>query len=149
MAVEVGQIAQGTVIRLLPYGILVRLDEGTTGLVHISEIDQNYVRDVSDYVQVNDPVTVKIIATGEKGKTELSMKQARGENDPPLVPRVREVQEEVSSEDAPPPPPSSSSRREQRASFEEKMRDFMGDSAERLSDLRRHQDSKLGKGKNR
>lgn len=147
MAVEVGQIAQGTVIRLLPYGILVRLDEGTTGLVHISEIDQNYVRDVAEYVQVNDPVTVKIIATGEKGKTELSMKQARGENDPPLVPRVREPREE--GEEAPPPMPSAQTRREQRASFEEKMRDFMGDSSERLSDLRRHQDSKLGKGKNR
>jgi S1 RNA binding domain protein len=147
MAVEVGQIARGTVIRLLPYGVLVRLDEGTTGLVHISEIDQNYVRDVAEYVQVNDPVVVKIIATGEKGKTELSIKQARGENDPPLVPRVREPREEE-SEDAP-PPPSSQTRREQRASFEEKMRDFMGDSAERLGDLRRHQDSKLGKGKNR
>lgn len=147
MAVEAGQIARGTVIRLLPYGVLVRLDEGTTGLVHISEIDQNYVRDVAEYVQVNDPVVVKIIATGEKGKTELSIKQARGENDPPLVPRVREPREEESEENA--PAPSSQSRREQRASFEEKMRDFMGDSAERLGDLRRHQDSKLGKGKNR
>lgn len=147
MAVESGQIAQGTVIRLLPYGVLVRLDEGTTGLVHISEIDQNYVRDVAEYVQVNDPVVVKVIATGEKGKTELSIKQARGENDPPLVPRVREPREEESEDAA--PPPSSQSRREQRASLEEKMRDFMGDSAERLSDLRRHQDSKLGKGKNR
>ncbi len=146
MAVEAGQIARGTVIRLLPYGVLVRLEEGTTGLVHISEIDQNYVRDVAEYVQVNDPVVVKVIASGEKGKTELSMKQARGENDPPLVPRVREPREE--EEDAP-PPPSSQTRREQRASLEEKMRDFMGDSAERLSDLRRHQDSKLGKGKNR
>jgi S1 RNA binding domain protein len=147
MAVEAGQIARGTVIRLLPYGVLVRLDEGTTGLVHISEIDQNYVRDVSEYVQVNDPVVVKVLATGEKGKTELSIKQARGENDPPLVPRVREPRDE-SAEDAP-PPPSAHTRREQRASLEEKMRDFMGDSAERLSDLRRHQDSKLGNRKNR
>ena len=147
MAVEAGQIARGTVIRLLPYGVLVRLEEGTTGLVHISEIDQNYVRDVAEYVQVNDPVIVKIIATGEKGKTELSMKQARGENDPPLVPRVREPREEGTEEAA--PPPSAQTRREQRASLEEKMRDFLGDSAERLSDLRRHQDSKLGKGKNR
>jgi S1 RNA binding domain protein len=145
MAVEVGQITQGTVIRLLPYGVLVRLEDGTTGLVHISEIDQNYVRDVADYVQVNDPVTVKILASGEKGKTELSMKQARGENDPPLVPRVREASEDEG--EAPPPPPSAQNRREQRASFEEKMRDFMGNSAERLGDLRRNTDNKLGGGR--
>ncbi len=147
MAVESGQIARGTVIRLLPYGVLVRLEEGTTGLVHISEIDQNYVRDVAEYVQVNDPVVVKILATGEKGKTELSIKQARGENDPPLVPRVREPREETGEEAL--APPSAQTRREQRASLEEKMRDFMGDSAERLSDLRRHHDNKLGNQKKR
>lgn len=148
MAVEVGQIVRGAVIRLLPYGVLVRLEDGTTGLVHISEIDQNYVRDVAEYVQVNDPVVVKVLATGEKGKTELSIKQARGENDPPLVPRVREPREVEESEEAP-PPPSAHNRREQRASLEEKMRDFMGDSAERLSDLRRHTDNKLGGRKHR
>jgi transcriptional accessory protein Tex/SPT6 len=79
MAVEVGQIVPGTVVRLLQYGVLVRLDDGTTGLVHISEIDQNYVRDVGDYFQVNDPVSVKVLATGDRGKVELSVKQALGE----------------------------------------------------------------------
>src|SRR4028118_755326 len=79
MAVEVGQIVQGTVVRLLNYGVLVRLEDGTTGLVHISEIDQNYVRDVNDYFQINDPVTVKVLASGERGKVELSVKQALGE----------------------------------------------------------------------
>jgi hypothetical protein len=59
MAVDAGQVVQGTVVRLLNYGVLVRLDDGSTGLVHISEIDQNYVRDVADYFQVNDPVNVK------------------------------------------------------------------------------------------
>src|SRR4028118_1028832 len=86
MAVDVGQIVPGTVVRLLQYGVLVRLDDGTTGLVHISEIDQNYVRDVGDYFQVNDSVNVKILATGDRGKVELSVKQALGEGQT-LTPR--------------------------------------------------------------
>src|SRR4028119_1807493 len=79
MAVYVGESGAGTVVRLLQCGVLVRLDDGTTGLVHISEIDQNYVRDVGDYFQVNDPVSVKVLATGDRGKVELSVKQALGE----------------------------------------------------------------------
>src|SRR5476651_2704989 len=98
MAVEVGQVVQGNVVRLLPYGVLVRLDDGTTGLVHISEIDQNYVRDVNDYFALNDPVTVKVLATGERGKVELSVKQARVEGAPPLVPRRPPAEEAPRSE---------------------------------------------------
>src|SRR4028118_271029 len=79
MAVEVGQIVQGTVVRLLNYGVLVRLEDSSTGLVHISEIDQNYVRDVADYFALDDTVNVKVLAAGERGKIELSVKQALGE----------------------------------------------------------------------
>lgn len=86
MAVETGQIAQGTIVRLLNYGVLVRLEDGTQGLVHISEIDNNYVRDVADYFQVDDPVQVKVLAQGERGRVELSVKQALGEGQT-LTPR--------------------------------------------------------------
>ena len=88
MAVEAGQIARGTVVHLMPYGALVRLDDGTTGLVHISEIDQNFVHNVADHVQKGDTVVVKVLSAGEKGKTELSIKQAKGQEltfTPPAV----------------------------------------------------------------
>ncbi|MBV9468356.1 MAG: S1 RNA-binding domain-containing protein [Abitibacteriaceae bacterium] len=153
MAVEVGQIVQGTVVRLLNYGVLVKLEDGTTGLVHISEIDQNYVRDVNDYFAVGDNVTVKILATGERGKVELSVKQARNEGDPPIKPR-QNVDNGAASDgggdgdrreaDGPPMP-----RRESRASFEEKMNDFMRSSSERLSDLKRNVENKRGGKKTR
>lgn len=150
MAVESGQIVQGTVVRMLPYGVLVRLEDGTQGLVHISEIDQNYVRDVNDYFQINDPVTVKVLASGERGKVELSVKQALGEGQT-LTPRP--------PGQAPSPAPDRGERsdrgdrggsmdggprRESRASFEDKMGDFMRSSSERLGDLKRNIENKRG-----
>lgn len=149
MAVESGQIVDGTVVRLLNYGVLVRLDDGTTGLVHISEIDQNYVRDVSDYFQVNDPVTVKVLASGERGKVELSVKQALGEGQT-AGPRVTTDEDGAPREPVrdmprePRPPVDAGPRRESRASFEEKMGDFMRSSSERLGDLKRNIENKRG-----
>jgi S1 RNA binding domain protein len=160
MAVEAGQIARGTVVHLMPYGALVRLEDGTTGLVHISEIDQSFVHNVADHINKGDTVIVKVLASGEKGKTELSIKQAKGEEAPPPAPVEEsapvdavadggsngladggaEFQEEAPS--APPPPYA---RREGRGQFEDKMRDFLNNSSERLGDLRRQSDSKLGK----
>lgn len=137
MAVETGQTAQGTVVRLLNYGVLVRLEDGTQGLVHISEIDNNYVRDVADYFQVDDPVNVKILAQGERGRVELSVKQALGEGQT-LTPR---------NPDAPRaerPAQEPGARRESRASFEEKMGDFTRQSSERLGDLKRNIERKRG-----
>lgn len=152
MAVEVGQLAQGTVIRLLPYGVLVRLDDGTTGLVHISEIDQNYVRDVADYFQLNDPVTVRVLRVDDRGKVELSAKQARGEGEP-SGPRYANQNGE-GGEGAPPRGEGgggggSMSRREARASFDEKMREFMAQSGERQADLKRNIENKRGGQKRR
>jgi S1 RNA binding domain protein len=149
MAVEVGQLMSGTVVRLLPYGVLVRLDDGSTGLVHISEIDNNYVRDVNDYFAVNDPVTVKVLAAGERGKIELSVKQAKGQTVEPR-PRPESADGEASTNgDARPSHAEMASRRESRASFEEKMGEFMRSSGERLTDLKRNIENKRGNKKTR
>ena len=150
MAVEAGTIARGTVVHLMPYGALVRLEDGTTGLVHISEIDQNFVHNVTDFINKGDTVIVKVLASGEKGKTELSIKQAKGEEAPPPAPVV-ESEVETAEQDgeaeseAPSAPPPPYARREGRAQFEDKMRDFLNNSSERLNDVRRNSDSKLGK----
>jgi len=152
MAVDVGQFVQGTVVRLLNYGVLVKLDDGSTGLVHISEIDNNYVRDVNDYFAINDPVTVKVLAAGERGKIELSVKQAMGKT---VEARPRPVPVEGESNGAGPREDRGGSgegpsvRRESRASFEEKMNDFMRSSGERLTDLKRNIENKRGGQKKR
>jgi S1 RNA binding domain protein len=145
-------------VRLLQYGVLVRLDDGTTGLVHISEIDQNYVRDVGDYFQVNDPVSVKVLATGDRGKVELSVKQALGEGQS-LTPRPQnnddggdrgaEGRGDRGDRGGDRGGEGMGPRRESRASFEDKMGEFMRSSSERLGDLKRNIENKRGGKKTR
>jgi len=156
MGVEVGQIVRGTVVRLLDYGALVRLDDGTTGLVHISEIDPSYVRNVSDFMRLNDEVIVKVLAAGERGKIELSVKQAKAalaEGGTEITALAQApVREPVAaggrngSGDGDSQEPMMG-RREGRASFEDKMGDFMRSSSERLGDIKRNVETKRG-GKN-
>ncbi len=76
MPANPGEIVDGKVIKLLKYGAIVELEEGESGLVHISEIANEYVRDVAEYLREGDQVTVKVLASKEPGRFELSIKQA-------------------------------------------------------------------------
>jgi len=137
MAVEVGSICEGTVVKLLPYGALVRLPDGETGLVHISEIDDSFVRDVSDYFHLDDTVSVKVLGVNEKGKIELSVRQAGGRAaiTRAAAQRPQDAQEAERAEER---------RQDGDLSFDEKMSKFMKQSSERLLDLRRNIENKRG-----
>jgi S1 RNA binding domain protein len=76
MAIEVGIKLEGKVTGITHFGAFVELPEGGTGLVHISEIADNYVKDVNDHLKLNDMVTVKVINVDKDGKIGLSIKQA-------------------------------------------------------------------------
>jgi S1 RNA binding domain protein len=71
---EVGAVVEGTVTRITPYGAFLTLEGGKVGLVHISEIDRNYVKDVHEHLRENDVVQAKVIAIKEDGKIDLSIK---------------------------------------------------------------------------
>jgi S1 RNA binding domain protein len=71
---EVGAVIEGTVSRITPYGAFLTLEGGKVGLVHISEIDRNYVKDVHDHLRESDVVQAKVIAIKEDGKIDLSIK---------------------------------------------------------------------------
>ena len=75
MQYRIGQTAEGKVTGIQPYGAFVMLDRQTSGLIHISEISDGYVRDISRYVKVGDTVTVKIIDfDAAAGQARLSLK---------------------------------------------------------------------------
>ncbi len=149
---EIGRIAHGTVVRLMPYGALVRLEDGSTGLVHISEIDDSFVRNVADHLEVGSRVLIKVLAHKEGGKLEFSLKQARGAKVEATFKDEGEWQGSgtIEMEPAPLTGPDEdrvlpAPRRESRAAFDDKLREFLNDSTERLDDVRRHQDAKLGR----
>lgn len=157
---EAGQIARGTVVRILAYGALVRLDDGCLGLVHISEIDSRYVKEVGEYLGENVRVVVKVLQEKEGGRWEFSIKAAKGALPPEGEPIAADFDEETPDDT---PMQSSahfgatarlvspahgqnhgSSPHLSRAALDEKLREFMADSTERLNDVRRHNEHKLG-----
>lgn len=119
MAADPGSIVEGTVVKITTYGAFVELPDGKSGLVHISEIADIYVKDVKDYLKEQEKVRVKVLGLNERGKLDLSVKQA-------LSPEERQ------------------SRVRSRASFEDKLKAFMKESEERLLDLKRNTEAKRG-----
>jgi S1 RNA binding domain protein len=65
----------GEVTAIKPYGAFVRLVTGDQGMIHISEISTEYVRDISQYLRVGQQVVVKVIGRNEEGKYNLSLKR--------------------------------------------------------------------------
>lgn len=122
MTSEVGAIVAGAVVRITPYGAFVRLETGETGLVHISEIDRNYVRSVEDHLHLDDVVRIKVVGIKEDGKIDLSIKQA----DPDWQPQARPRRASKDPE------------------FEQKLKRFMRNSEERLVDVKRQREARRG-----
>jgi S1 RNA binding domain protein len=124
MAVEIGSIYEGQVVKVLKYGAIVRLTEGISGLVHISEIADSFVSDVGDYLREGDTVKVKLTGEKEGGRYELSAKQAE-----PLVPH----EGTPSAQMGPRPRPARAVTTE----FEDRLGDFIKSSNQRLNELQR------------
>ncbi|KAE9634437.1 S1 RNA-binding domain-containing protein [Defluviitalea raffinosedens] len=74
---QVGQIVEGTINSIKPFGAFVTLDESTQGLVHISQVTHGYLKDINEVLSVGDKVKVKIVSIdAQTGKISLSMKDA-------------------------------------------------------------------------
>ncbi|MEJ6400185.1 S1 domain-containing RNA-binding protein [Nicoliella lavandulae] len=76
MAIEVGAKVPGKVSGITNFGAFVDLGDHKTGLVHISEVSDGFVKDIHDVLKVGDQVNVKVLKVGDDGKIALSMKQA-------------------------------------------------------------------------
>jgi polyribonucleotide nucleotidyltransferase len=74
LEVEVGQVYEGTVLKLLDFGAIVNILPGKDGLLHISEIANERIKDINDYLKDGQQVKVKVIQTDEKGRVRLSAK---------------------------------------------------------------------------
>lgn len=75
MAVEIGKIYEGKVTGITKFGAFVEVDDGTSGLVHISEVSNSFVNDINDILKIGDAVKVKVIKVNDDGKISMSIKQ--------------------------------------------------------------------------
>ncbi len=150
MAVEVGSIVEGKVTGITKFGAFVELPGGKTGMVHISEIAATYVKEIRDFLQENQVVSVKVIAITPEGKVNLSIKRAMEQ-----VPRTPNAGPRPGQAHAhrPAPPPRRTGpgsdidfSRQNNApqSFEDMLSRFKQTSDDKMSDIRRNLDSKRG-----
>ncbi|QDE32165.1 MULTISPECIES: polyribonucleotide nucleotidyltransferase [Shewanella] len=75
--VEVGRIYNGKVIRIVDFGAFVNILPGKDGLVHISQISDERVANVSDHLEMNQEVAVKVMEVDRQGRVRLSIKEAQ------------------------------------------------------------------------
>ncbi|TQS75970.1 general stress protein 13 [Ornithinibacillus gellani] len=75
MEIETGQILQGKVTGIQPYGAFVALNDKVQGLVHISEVTHGFVKDINDHLEIGDEVSVKVLNIDEaNNKVSLSIR---------------------------------------------------------------------------
>lgn len=140
MELEPGKVVEGKVTGITQFGAFVSFDGGKTGLIHISEVALEYVKDIKDHLKEGDTVKAKILSIDKSGKISLSVKQAL-------------LDERAASKKSPGKRPARkpddfdwSKKSSQPASFEEMMAKFKQDSDEKLQDMKRGIDSKRGSG---
>lgn len=139
MALEVGSIVEGKVTGITHFGAFVELEEGKTGLVHISEVADAYVHDIKDFIKQDEVIKVKIINM-QDGKIGLSIRQVNGPAE-----RGGGAPNGASDQGRGRGPYRGGPRGGRgRSSFEDKLRGFLKESDERQQSLRRSQDSKRG-----
>jgi polyribonucleotide nucleotidyltransferase len=78
--VEIGRIYEGTVLKILDFGAIVQVMPGRDGLLHVSQIANERVNQVSDYVKEGQVVRVKVVEADDKGRLRLSMKAAAADD---------------------------------------------------------------------
>lgn len=76
MSIEVGSKISGKVSGITNFGAFIDLGEGKTGLVHISEVSDTFIKDIKDVLKVGDEVLVKVMSIGDDGKIGLSIRRA-------------------------------------------------------------------------
>ena len=155
MALQVGDIVEGKVTGIKPFGAFVSLPEGKTGLVHISEVSYEFVQDLSAVLSDGQTVSVKVLSIAPDGKIALSIK--RTQPAPERAPRQPHGERSGNGGDRRPAPrpkreekprvwqPKAPARSDN-LSFEVMMSRFKSQSEEKMADLDHETNNRRGGG---
>ena len=119
-SVQIGEKVEAEVVKVAEFGLYVKLPTGQEGLVHISQIANEFVKNIGDYARVGDHVQVKVMQN-RGGRLELSAKEVE-----PLKKKAGGGSAEQSAQDA----------------FEDKLKKFMITSERAQADLRRNREAR-------
>lgn len=163
MELQVGSIVNGKVTSITKFGAFVQLEQGGSGLVHISEVANTFVNDVHDFLQEGQEVKALVLST-ENGKINLSIKKtqprpAGGARSGPMrsaaaaprpafagapraaAPRVAATPANLEAASGETLPPSGDQL------FEDKLKRFLSASEGKMADLNRSRDGHRGRHK--
>ena len=129
MTLMAGNILEGTVVNITSFGAFVEIEGKKTGLVHISEVADSFVKDIREHLNEQDKVMVKVISIDDNGKISLSIKQANVKKK-----TVKPIEIDWDSE--------SKKTSMNAGNFEDIMSRFLKDSEERMQDVKKKQDFK-------
>lgn len=141
--VSIGDIVEAKVMNIMPFGAFIEWDKRQSGLVHISEVSNEYVKDINDHLQKGQIVKAKVIKIDERGKISLSIKQIEAP-----VAREKVKQEPHQQKNARPANIDWGAKSEE-LSFEDKLSKFKADSDESFRTLKRNAASKRSGGYSR
>ena len=141
---SVGEVLDGKVVSVMPFGAFVEIVKNVSGLVHISEVSSDYVKDINEHIKKGDSVKVKVIKIDDDGKISLSIKQAV-----PPSPKREKRKEEKTQKQAVRPIEIDWSQNKEDMSFEDKLSKFKADSDEAFRTLKRNAASKRSGGYSR
>ena len=127
-SLSVGNIVEGVVTGITNFGAFILLPNGETGLVHISEVADSYVKDINEYLQKKDKIKVKILSVNGDGRVGLSIRRVL--NDRKGGAEMRRGGDRAFGGGG--------------ASFEDKLAKFIKESEEKQQDLRKNTDAKRG-----
>ncbi len=142
MAFQVGEILEGKVSNIMPFGAFVSLPDNKTGLVHISEVAIDYIKNIEERLKIGDVVKVKVMKIEDDGKISLSIKKAL-----PQEPKAKRTSHTPKPKGIVRPIEIDWSKpQDEELSFEDKLSKFKQDSDEKMLALKRSNESKRSGG---
>lgn len=150
---EIGAIVDGKITGLTGFGAFVSLPDGKSGMVHISEVSNTYVKDIKDFLKEGQDVKVKVVGVSPEGKISLSIRKAQEpseeekaarKNDRPRNDRPKNDRPRNANVWQGQPKQNKGAM-----TFEEMMAQFKQVSDEKMTDLKRNSESKHSGGYSR
>lgn len=139
MPLKVGEIVEGKVTRITNFGAFVEVAPGKTGMIYISEISTNFVKNINDYLKEGQIVKSKIINISDKGEIALSIRRLENNNryKSDFKGGTKSISNSRSNW-------QNIKREPTRTNFEDMLSMFKTRSEEKMSDLKRATESKRG-----
>lgn len=154
MQLEIGKIYEGKVTGITKFGAFVEVDNQTTGMVHISEVANTFVNDISEHLKEGQIVKVKVLNITDENKISMSIKKAFENPRPRINTNNRQFEKKDNQRDYKPHQSGRKNNDSKAAAapidpFEDMINKFKKNSEEKMCDLKRSLDGKRKSGSRR